>query len=122
MVNAYLCIESEVYSYLFMWWTQKWLEKTKPQSDVEEIDEVGRSWRTDINFLITCSWDALNVKSNESIIEEYRRCSNHESLPEQLKSNLGKISRKNLVKTVVWSYGRSCEDMWEDTANWRIEC
>ena len=50
--------------FRYAWVTSKWLEKS--ESYAEEIDETCRSRRTNIIYLITCAWDALNVNGNRS--------------------------------------------------------
>ena len=67
----------------------------------------------------TYTWDVLHVTANraEVLLLYAYRCSNHESLLEQLKNDLA--GRKSHAKTVAWSYnmeghakkcmGRHCE-------------
>ena len=62
----------------------------------------------------------LGCKSNKRI-EEYRKCSNLGSLPEQPKSHLvGKTrTRIRSLGLVTWKVMR--RNAWNDIANWRIE-
>ena len=63
-----LCIEIKVYSYMYTWMTQKWLEESKTS------DFCGRNWWNWLtwenrhHFLTTCTWDALDVNANRTIV------------------------------------------------------
>ena len=91
------------------WYQNAW-KTAEYGSHVEEMGESFRFWRTDI-----ISWPRLYVgctqcecKPNETIIDEYRKCSNHQFLQEKLHA-----------KPVAWScdtegnakrcFGRYCE-------------
>ena len=64
------------------------------------------------NVYLECA--ECECKPNETIIEEYRKCSNHECLREQLKKYLGgKISHQDSL--VVILKGRSREKV-----RWKI--
>ena len=94
-------------------WFQNGWKEAKYVSHVEETVEDCWSWRT--NFI---AWSRIGCtqsegKPNEIIIDDYRKCSNHELLLEQLKiTRLGEVSRKNC--RVVLRHGRRCSKMrWE---------
>ena len=62
-------------------------------------------------------------KSNESIVDEDRKCSNHESLPEQQKSYLAGTSHANKI---AWSYNKEghakkCVERYCESANKKTE-
>ena len=104
MGDGYLCIESKVYSCRYTWLITNGWKETKPQSCVEEIDEVGWSGRAD-----TISWPCiLGMHSTcmqiqrKSFWRTQKRCSNQESPPEQLKKLPG--STKNGANVIAWSH------------------
>ena len=72
--NAHVCVESRVYSYPFTWMTKiagraNWLIWGEPTSCLYHV-YLGCTQR--------------KCKSNETLLDEYRKSSKHESLLEQL--------------------------------------
>ena len=73
-----------------------------------------------IRFFLGCTQREGN--SNESIVEEYKRCSKHETLLERnSKVNfLGHLFReKQSFGLVVWRVMR--RNVWQDIASWKIK-
>ena len=71
---------------------------------------------------LTPPWDALNVNVNRTkvLLRNTKRCSNHESPPEQLKSCL--VGKNLTQKTVAWSYdmkshAKKCVESFCELAN-----
>ncbi len=97
-------IEHKDYSYRFAWMTSKWLERSRIWLP------CGRNWwkmftlTNKLHFLITYTWDALNVNVNRTKSSSMNtdKCLNHEFLLEQLKKLPG--WEKPHTKTVAWSY------------------
>ena len=103
------------------WRFNDW-KKTKPQLYVEEIDDSGWSGRTDIT-----SWPLiLGMHSRWMHIERkyywwiQKKCSNHESPPEQMKYYLvgRNQTQTRSLGLMIWKVMR--RNAWKDVANWRI--
>ena len=83
-------------------------------------------WENRHHFLTVCTWDALNVNANGTkvFVRNTKRCSNHESLPEQLKSYLvGRIrTRKPSLGFSTWKVmRRKCVERYRELANKTVE-
>ena len=104
-------IESKVCSWQFAWMTSNLLEWSKISISCGRNRWNTFIWRSLRRLLITCTWDALNANVNQTRVwlKNTGKCSNRESLTEQLKSYLvGKISHEN-SRLVFW-YGRTCKE------------
>ena len=99
---------------------QKWLEENR----IWVL--CGRNWwnwliLVDLNhFLTTHTWDVLNVNANRTKVSlrNTERCSNQESLLEQLKNYLGgkNLTHKQSRGHTTWKVIRKCAV--NDIANW----
>ena len=101
--NACSFMGNKDYSERNTWMISKWLEKTECGFQVEEIDEDCWSWRTDIIswpcvFGMYSTW----MQTDEAIIDEYKKCSNHEISAGATEKFPG--WKKPHAKTVAWSY------------------
>ena len=98
------------YSYRYAWMTSKWLE-AEDGSNVEETDETGRSWRTNIildHVYLGCT--QRDCKPNETIIHQYREMfESRISAKATEKLGWGTLSRKD--GGVVLRHGRTCSKM-----------
>ena len=121
--NIYLCIESKVYSCLYTWMTSKWLKEGKTSILCRRNWWNWLTWENRHHFLTTCTWDTINVNANRTKVSlrNTKRCSNHESPLEQLKSHLvgNSLSRKPSLGLTAWKVMR--RNAWTDFVNLRIK-
>ena len=102
------CTESNVHSYRYTWMmTKHCLNNTKPQSYVEDIDDIGWSWRTHI-----ISWPCLlGMYSTWMQIERKLDWGMQKDVRIANRNNweitwVGETSRNSRV--VLW-FGRTCD-------------
>ena len=87
-------------------WHKKKLEREAYGSHVEEIDEKTLILTNQLHFLITYTWDVLNVNANRMklLLKNIQRCLNYIFLLEQLKNYQGvkNFTRRQLRGPTTW--------------------
>ena len=123
--NACLRVERKVYFYRCSWTTFKWLEETRKSSDVEEIDETGWPWRTEI-----ISWPrVLGMHSTWMQIERkyfWRAQKIFESRISARATEKLPVWDRSHAKTIAWSYdmeehAKKCVEKYCELANKKSE-
>ena len=108
METVFLFIENKDCSCRYTWMTSKWWKEAEYKSYVEEIDETGRSWRTNI-----ISWPRAFGKWNHFWEAQKKVPITNFCWSNWQSTRVGKTSRKD--GCVVLRYGRRCAKM-----RWRV--
>ena len=103
--------------------THTWLEGNKTSILCDRNEWSWLCWESHYHFLIMYTWDIVNVNANRTtvLLKSTKRCSNHESPSEQLRSYLvGKnLTRRQSLGLVMWKVMR--RNARKYFANWQIK-
>ena len=98
------------YSCRDTWMTSKWLEESRIWLPCGRI--FWNLWISENqqHFLPTFIWDVLNVNARRTrvLLNNIKKCSNHESLLQQLKSYQGGRNLTQKSGRMVLRHGRTC--------------